>query len=273
MLTLILFIAASTAVQPIVSGDWLQAHLKDADVRVIYVGDAGEYGKGHVPGARVIDHMATVAMGANGHRLAASDALVRAFANLGVSDDSHVVLYGDSPMATGWVNSALVAIGHGDQVSWLDGGIALWKAEKRPLETAASPTAVAGTLTAKPGTDLFVDAAWVKAHLQSPTTKILDVRTQGEWNGGHVPNATLVLWQDLFADVKTQKFKSPDDIKSLLARAGVQPGQEVVAYCAIGMRASLMGWAARSVAGVPTKIYLGSWQDWSKDAANPIVKP
>lgn len=266
----ILAFAAATAASPIVSGDWLQSHLKDADVRVIYVGDAGEYGKGHIPGARVMDHMATVAMGANGHRLAANDALVRAFANLGVSDDSHIVLYGDSPMATGWVNSALVAIGHGDQVSWLDGGIALWKAEKRPLETAA-PAAATGTLTSKPVPDPFVDAAWVRAHLQSPDTKILDVRTQGEWNGGHVPNATLILWQDLFTDVKTQKFKSPDEIKALLAKAGVQPGQQVVTYCAIGMRASLMAWAAKSV-GVPTKIYLGSWQDWSHDATNPVVK-
>ena len=270
MLTMLALTVATTA-PPIVSGDWLQAHLTDATVRVLYVGDADDYRKGHIPGARVIDHMETVAMGANGHRLAANDALVRTFAALGVSDDSHVVLYGDSPMATGWVNSALAAIGHGDQVSWLDGGIALWKSQKRPLDTA-TPLAATGTLTARPAPDLFVDAAWVRAHLQSPSTKILDVRTQGEWNGGHVPNATLILWQDLFADPKTQTFKSPDEIKALLAKAGVKPGQEVVTYCAIGMRASLMGWAARSVAGVPTKIYIGSWQDWSHDAANPVEK-
>lgn len=271
MLTVLALVAASTGVQPIVSGDWLQQHLKDANVRIVYVGDADDYRKGHIPGARVVDHMATVAMGATGHRMAENDALVRAFTKLGISDDTHVVLYGDSPMATGWVYSALLTIGHGDQVSWLDGGIALWKSQKRPLETATPPDA-GGTLTAKPAPDLFVDAAYVRAHLQSPATKILDVRTQGEWNSGHVPNATLVLWQDLFADVKTQKFKSTEDIKALLAKAGVKPDQEVVTYCAIGMRASLMGWAARSVAGAPTKIYLGSWQDWSKDDKNPVAK-
>jgi thiosulfate/3-mercaptopyruvate sulfurtransferase len=270
MLHALALLAASTAVQPVVSGDWLQAHLNDANVRVIYVGDAGDYKKGHIPGAHVIDHMDTVTMGGNGHRLAANDALVRVFARLGVGDDSHVVLYGDSPMATGWVNSALAAIGHGDQVSWLDGGIPLWKSENRPLETA-TPAAVTGTLTAKPANDLFVDAAWVREHLQSPTTKILDVRTQGEWNGGHVPGATLILWQDLFADVKTQKFKSPDEIKALFAKAGVGPNQDVVTYCAIGMRASLMAWAAKSV-GVPAKIYLGSWQDWSSDDKNPVAR-
>ena len=266
-----LTLLAAAAIDPIVSAHWLQGHLSDPQVRVIYVGDAADYKRGHIPGARVIDHMETVQMGANGHRLATDDALVRIFAKLGVSDGTHVVLYGDSPMATGWVNSALVAIGHGDDVSWLDGGIALWKAESRSLETGTPPP-VAGTLTLKPAPDLFVDAAWIRSRLNSPATRILDVRTQQEWTTGHVPSATLIFWQDLFADVKTQKFKSKDEIKALLAKAGVQPDQEVVTYCAVGMRASLMGWAARSVAGLPTKIYIGSWQDWSRDSNNPIVK-
>ena len=266
----ILALAAATAAQPIVSADWLQAHLKDPQVRVIYVGDPDDYRKGHIPGARVVDHMATVAMGANGHRLAANDVLAKALATAGAADGTHVVLYGDSPMATGWVSSAFAAIGHADDVSWLDGGFPTWKREKRPIETSA-PADGTGTLSIRPAPDVFVDAAWLRARLQSPSTKILDVRTTGEWNGGHVPNATLVLWQDLFADVKMQKFKSPDEIRAVLATAGVGPNQEVVTYCAVGMRASLMGWAARSV-GVPAKIYIGSWQDWSHDAANPIVK-
>ena len=271
MLHLLALLAASAAVQPIVSTDWLQAHLTDAQVRVIDVGDAGGFKKAHIPGARLIDHMATVRMGADGHRLAPNGVLAKALAKAGAADGTHVILYGDSPMATGWVTSAFAAIGHADEVSWLDGGFATWLSEHRPTDSAAAPDGT-GSLTVRPPKDLFVDAAWVRDHLQSPTTKILDVRTEGEWDGGHVPNATLILWQDLFADVRMQKFKSPAEIRALLAKAGVGPNQEVVTYCAIGMRASLMGWAARSV-GVPAKIYLGSWQDWSHDAANPIVKP
>lgn len=266
----ILALAAATAAPAVVSGDWLQQHLKDTGVRIIYVGGADDYKKGHIPGARVIDHMVTVAMGADGHRLASNDALAKAFAKAGATDTTHVVLYGDSPMATGWVNSAFAAIGHADEVSWLDGGFPTWKSENRPIDTAIPPDAN-GTLTVRPTTDLFVDAAWVRAHVQSADTKILDVRTQGEWNSGHVPNATLILWQDLFADVKMQKLKSPDEIRALLAKAGVGPNQQVVTYCAVGMRASLMAWAAKSV-GVPTKIYIGSWQDWSRDAQNPVAK-
>ena len=266
----VLALLAAASVEPVVSTAWLQAHLTDPQVRIVYVGDAGAYAAGHIPGARVIEHMDTVQMGPTGHRLAPNDVLLKAFTRAGVTDTAHVVLYGDSPMATGWVNSALAAIGHGGNVSWLDGGIAAWRTENRPTETA-TPSAGSGPLTAQPAPELFVDAAWVRDHLSSPKTKILDVRTQQEWNGGHVPKATLVLWQDLYADVKTQKLKSPDEIRALLAKAGVGPGQEVVTYCAVGMRASLMAWAVQSV-GVPVKIYIGSWQDWSRDAGNPIAK-
>jgi thiosulfate/3-mercaptopyruvate sulfurtransferase len=266
----ILALLAATGVEPVVSTAWLQAHLTDPQVRVVYVGDADAYKQGHIPGARAIDHMDTVVMGSSGHRLAPTDALVKTFTRAGVADGARVVLYGDSPMATGWVNSALAAIGHGHDVSWLDGGMSLWQSENRPLETATPPPG-AGPLTVRPAPELFVDAAWVRAHLESPSTKILDVRSSQEWNNGHVPNATLILWQDLYADVKAQKLKSPDDIRALLAKAGVAPGQEVVTYCAIGMRASLMAWAVQSI-GLPVRIYLGSWQDWQANSSNPIAR-
>ena|SRR5947209_14688152 len=93
----ILTLLAASSVAPIVSTDWLQAHLADPQVRVISVGGADDYKRGHIPGARVLDHMETVQMGADGHRLAPADALIRAFTKAGVADGSHVILYGDSP--------------------------------------------------------------------------------------------------------------------------------------------------------------------------------
>jgi thiosulfate/3-mercaptopyruvate sulfurtransferase len=268
----ILALAAAVSATPIVSGDWLQAHLLDAQVRVIYVGDRGDYDRSHVPGARIIDHMETVSMTAGGHRLASNDVLARTLTKAGAADGARIVLYGDSPMATGWVNTAIAVIGHGDDVSWLDGGIALWTAENRPTSTKARAPGT-GPLTVRPSTDFIVDAAWLRNRLDPGKTKtrVLDVRTQDEWNGGHLPNATLILWQDLFTDVKTQRFRSLEEIRGVLTKAGVGSDQDVVTYCAVGMRASLMYWAARW-AGVPAHLYLGSWQDWSRNAANPIAR-
>src|SRR5207237_3490564 len=147
------------------------------------------YAKAHIPGARLLDHMETAVMGANGHRLAANDVLQRALTKAGAADGARIVLYGDSPMATGWVNTAITAIGHGDDVSWLDGGLPTWMADKRPTSTDA-PAAGSGPLTVKPAGDFIVDATWVKARINpaTTTTHILDVRTTTQWNGAHVPN-------------------------------------------------------------------------------------
>ena len=54
-------------------------------------------------------------------------------ATAGVADGTHIVLYGDSPMQTGWMYMALAATGHAADVSMLDGGINLWRAEDRPI--------------------------------------------------------------------------------------------------------------------------------------------
>jgi thiosulfate/3-mercaptopyruvate sulfurtransferase len=277
MLPVLLFAAAAAvvqatasqakAVQPIVSTEWLQAHLEDPNVRVVDVSQRGAYDALHIDGAAFVDHMDTVN---SDHRPLPPDAMAKAWAKAGVGDATHVVLYGDSPMGTGWMYMMLASIGHGDRVSMLDGGIKLWEAEKRPT-SKTEPRFAAAKLTVRPAPNTIVDAAWVRARLQSPDVKILDVRTTQEWNNGRLPNATLILWQDLFADRQMLKFKSTAEIKALIERAGWKPGQEAVTYCAVGMRASLMQFAARA-AGIPTRVYLGSWQDWSRDAKNPVVK-
>jgi thiosulfate/3-mercaptopyruvate sulfurtransferase len=252
---------------PIVSTAWLQQHLTDPRVRVISTGDQGLFDRAHIPGARFVEHMDTLE---NGHHLLAPEKLAALLAKAGAADGVRVVLYGDSPMTTGWVYMALASIGHADEVSLLDGNIDLWRSEQRPVDTKATPAA-SGRLTVTPAPDVAVDRSWVRGHLQAPEIRVLDVRTKQEWDGGHLPGATLVLWQNLFADQRMLKFKSIDEIRALFTTAGVRPTQQIVTYCAVGMRASLMYWAARA-AGLPARVYVGSYQDWQQDSSDPIVK-
>src|SRR6476620_1119369 len=128
----VLALLAATSVEPMVSTAWLQAHLADPQVRVVFTGDRGAYDRAHIPGARFIDHMDTVG---NDHRLLPTADLARALAKAGAADGTHVVLYGDSPMATGWLYMTLAAIGHEAEVSMLDGSLNLWRSEERTVST------------------------------------------------------------------------------------------------------------------------------------------
>src|SRR5947199_6486407 len=117
---LVLFAAVTpAAAQPAVTTAWLQDHLNDPAVRVVVTGDEGQYARGHVPGARFLEHMDTLA---DGHRMLPPHKLVPVLAKAGAADGIHIVLMGDSPMTTGWVYMAFASVGHAADVSMLDSG-------------------------------------------------------------------------------------------------------------------------------------------------------
>ena len=250
----------------IVTTEWLGEHLDDPNVVVLATGGQQDFESGHIPGAGFVPHMATI--GEN-HGIPNPGVLAERLAEAGARDDARIVIYGDSAMELGWFYMAFASIGHGDHVSMLSGNIAAWSSEGRKVSAAAADLET-GHLTPRPAPDVVVDAAWVKDRLEAPDVHVLDVRTQRERNGGYVPGSELVLWQDLFSNVDEMRFKSKDAIHALLVESGLIPGQAVVTYCAVGMRASLMYFAARYI-GVSSRVYLGSWNDWSRQTGYPIA--
>jgi thiosulfate/3-mercaptopyruvate sulfurtransferase len=257
------------AAGPLVSLEWLRQHMGDPQVVVIAVdSDRSEFESAHIPGARFVSHMATIDPSA--HRLLAPELLAAALSRAGATDGARIVIYGDDAMSVGWLFMALTSIGHGDGTSVLDGNFRAWAAAGHPVEKGRSAKAE-GRLTARPAADLAVDLAWVRAHLKDPAIKLLDVRSPQEWSGGTIPGAGKLLWEDLYSDLGSGRFKPPAALKAMFEQAGVGPGQTAVTYCAVGMRASLAYFAAR-LAGIPVRVYTGSWADWTSDKSSPIEK-
>ena len=254
---------------PLVTTAWLASRAGDANVVVISSDEPDRFAAGHIPGARVVPHDRT--LGGN-HRLLPAADLARVLAETGASDTTRIVLYGDQPMATGWLFMAFATLGHADRVSMLDGNLALWRSEGRAVATGAAPPATRGKLTPRPAPDVQVDAAWLRDRLEKPGVRVLDVRTTREWDSGRLPGATFILWQDLFASAETRRFKTPEEIRALFSKTGVKTGDQVVTYCAVGMRASLMYFAATRIAGLPGRVYVGSMRDWEQQSGYPVIK-
>jgi thiosulfate/3-mercaptopyruvate sulfurtransferase len=251
----------------VVSIAWLKQHATNPGVVVIATNDTPPYESGHIPNARFLGHDGTLDHGA--HRLLAPAQLATVLARAGATDNSRIVIYGE-PMAVGWLYYALASVGHADRVSVLDGNYTAWLAAGHPGSTD-SPAPASGRLTVKPSPDIAVDRAWVRTHLDDPKTRLLDVRSPQEWEKGVIPNSTKFLWADLYSDVKTRRLKTPAEMRAVFEKAGVGAGQTAVTYCAVGMRASLAYFAARA-AGIPARVYVGSWADWSSDPTSPISK-
>jgi thiosulfate/3-mercaptopyruvate sulfurtransferase len=264
----------------IVSATWLAQHVNDADVVVLFVDhDPATYAAGHIPGARELSYMdITTSRDSIGTELPDPDALRRAFERVGVSDNSHVVIYTDTavaPMASRAFLS-LDYLGHA-RTSLLNGGLAAWRATGNSVSTE-TPAPVAGHLTPAPHV-VTVDASWIMAHTGKPGVAFIDTRTTPEYLGtgsrgglpsaGHIAGARQLEWQQLFADASAGQFLDSAAIASLYKERSA-PGDTLVTYCLVGYRASMTYFAARML-GLPVKIYDGSYQDWARRQL-PVVK-
>jgi thiosulfate/3-mercaptopyruvate sulfurtransferase len=255
----------------IVSTEWLAAHLSDQSVVVLNVDhESDAYRDGHIPGARFLDYMTVVAShdGLSTELPAANDLRER-FEKLGVSNASHVVLYGPPLM----VSRAFLALEYlgSNNVSVLNGGLTKWRAEKRQL-TRDEPRVVAGKFEPHVRPEIIADADWVRARIGKPGVALVDTRTDGEYVGsgdrhgmpssGHVQGAHQLQWQELFREPNDLLFRNRDELARLYATRA-QPTDTVVTYCFVGYRASMTYLVARYL-GYQAKLYDGSYEDWSR---------
>lgn len=256
----------------VVTTGWLVQHLHDPDVVVLQVDDRDAYDAGHIPGARYADdHDVAVMDAPNGlsHEMPATQVLHDNLAALGISDSSHVIVYGVWTASTRMILTLDYAgLTH---VSWLDGGLDGWTRAGQPLSKEA-PMKRTGTLAPLKVRPIIADAAFVQGHLHAPGFAIVDGRkttfydgsSKGGANGhqkaGHIPGAGSVPFDTLLTGDMT--LKSPDELAAMFAKAGVKPGDTVIGYCHIGIQATAALFAARTL-GHPVMLYDGSFEDWS----------
>lgn len=270
----------------LVTTAWLAAHLADPHLVILHVGPPDTYAQ-HIPGARQTDltQLATnwgpkVDTSALMVEMLPPDALRARLESYGIDDRSTIIVYAANDHAVTSATRALFTLrvaGLGAHAALLDGGLSAWNAEKRPL-TDAVPHPTPGHITATPQPSLVVDAAWVASRIDHPGIVVVDARNRDFYDGrqqsearrGHIPSAQSLPFEVLFDS--TGKLKSPAEIKALFRAAGAAPGDTILAYCHIGMRATAVLFAADEV-GYPVRLYDGSFQDWSKRTEYPVVDP
>jgi thiosulfate/3-mercaptopyruvate sulfurtransferase len=280
----------------VVSPAWLAEHLNDRDLVVLQVGRKETYDAGHVPGARFVNYDAGALAAPMDHsgrdpnhlmlEMPAAEALRTELASLGISDSSRIVVV---PADEYWSPSTRVVLTLDyaglTNVSWLDGGLKGWTDAGRALSTAV-PAPKQGTLKPLKINPVVVDATFVKDHIGKPGFAIVDARTRNFYDGvppqragsgpppklGHIPGAGSAPY-NAFATGGGggTKLKSAEEITTLLANAGVKPGDTIIAYCHIGQQATGVIFAART-AGYKAVLYDGSFTEWQR-LDLPVEKP
>jgi thiosulfate/3-mercaptopyruvate sulfurtransferase len=274
--------AATPRDQLLVTPAWLSEHATDKGLVILHVGTAAGYQAKHIPGAHLVDQNGLTVKSPEGlmTELPPAEELRAQMQALGISDGSRIVVYSenDGIARATRIILTLDAAGFGDRASLLDGGLKGWESSGKATTAEAAP-ATTVVLSPLKMQSRIVTADYVQSHLKTPGITVIDARAPEFYNGekpgiegavpGHIPGAHNIPFTSV-SDADG-KLKSPEELKALFTAAGYKPGDRVIAYCHIGIQATAVIFAARTL-GVDAQLYDGSFQDWSKRGL-PVENP
>ncbi|MDF2142031.1 3-mercaptopyruvate sulfurtransferase [Paenirhodobacter sp. CAU 1674] len=264
----------------LVSTDWLEAHLKDPDLRILDGSwflptmnrDArAGYDAAHIPGARFfdIDEIAD-SRSELPHMAPPVEKFVSRMRAMGVGDGHQVVVYDQMGVFSAprvWWTFRLM--GKMD-IAVLDGGLPKWIAEGR--ETEDLPPMVRDRhITVQRQAGLVKDVTQVAHASKLRDHEIIDARAHGRFIGvdpeprpglrqGHIPGSKNVPWMDLLTPENT--MKSPDELRALFTAAGVDLTKPAICTCGSGVNAAMLTLALEIIGHRDHALYDGAWAEW-----------
>jgi thiosulfate/3-mercaptopyruvate sulfurtransferase len=281
--------------EALVTGDWLEAHLEDADLRIfdctfqlVYEVDTGQpyhvisgradHDAGHIPGSGHLDLQGEFSVRQSPYHFTLPPVrdVADAFARHGVSDRSRVVLYSRKNVQCAtrfwWM---LRWLGF-DNAAVLDGCYDTWVAEGRPVSTLRCRYPQ-GELSVNPRPELFVGKDAVLAAVGDAGTCTINALSPALHSGedprygrpGRIPGSVNVPAATLF-DRGTLKILPADSAAQSFAAIDAEPEKPIIAYCGGGIAATLDAYVLHQLGYRDIAVYDNSMSEWAKDAQLPM---
>lgn len=279
-----------TTNDPLVSAQWLRAHLADPAVKVMDASyrmpamrpptTAEDYVARHIPGAVFFDVDAIADRSSSlPHMLPSPEQFARDVGNLGIGNDDLVIIYdrGDymgAPRAW-WMFGVF---GH-DRVRVLDGGLKTWLAEGGAVDDHPV-TSAPKTYRAQFDKARVRSLGELQQNLDSRREQVIDARSRERYEGtapepwpgrrsGRIPGSLNVPFTDL-VDPATGALRSADELRTIFASAHADLAKPIVTSCGSGVTAGVISLALARL-GVDSALYDGSWAEWGLPDGPPVA--
>lgn len=272
-----------------VSPEWLAAELGSGDLKVVdgswYLPNSGrdhhaDFAAERIPGAVFFDQDDIVDPASElPHTVPPAEVFAEKVGALGISDTDRIVVY-DGPgffaaPRVWWLFRLFGA----ERVYLLDGGFDNWKAEGRPVETGAPAKPAPKRFAAKADLSVIATLDEMKRIVASGEAQVADARPAARFAGtvpeprpgmraGHMPGARNVPVTSLS---ENGKLRSPEALREIFDKSGVDLDRPVVTTCGSGVTAAAIAFALQSLGHADTRLYDGSWSEWSTRDDTPVV--
>ena len=271
----------------LVSTEWLEAELGAPDLRIIdatlFLASHGrdaraEFEAEHIPGAVFLDLDEVVdSDNPAPHMLPPEAKFASRMQSLGLGDGSRFVVYDNTPLHSSarawWMLKTFGA----HYAAILDGGMAKWKAEGRPVEAGRPHVRHAHFSPLFDGREV-ADKGFVSSILGAGSHELVDARSAGRFTGeeaeprpglplGHIPGSKNLPQGQLFNADNT--WKQGDALRAAFDAAGVDLARPLVTTCGSGITAAVLLFGARLLGKEDVMLYDGSWSEWGADPATP----
>jgi len=240
----------------------------------------------HIKGARFIDldqDLAEIGEDAafgGRHPLPSVEKFAETLSNLGISEDSHLVVYddknGSNAAARAWW--MLKSFGF-ENVQVLDGGFQ--NAEKEELEFSSGEEVFKKAEFIKKDHWLLPTSALetVENELTSRSSTVIDVRDAYRYNGesepidlvaGHIPAAINIPFSENLDE--NGNFLKPEILKEKYLKLLKDKPQHLIIHCGSGVTACHTILALEYAGFEIPNLYVGSWSEWSRREGKEIAK-
>ncbi|MEP2781826.1 MAG: 3-mercaptopyruvate sulfurtransferase [Pseudoruegeria sp.] len=271
---------ASDDPKTLVSTDWLAAHLKDPDLRILDASwylpgsprDAkAEYEAAHIPGARFFDiEDFSDQRSEVPHMAPPVEKFMSRLRAMGVGDGHQVVVYDGSGLFSAARVWWLFRLMGKTDIAVLDGGFPKWQAEGREIEDMP-PVIRDRHMTVSRQAGLVKDVTQVAHASKIKSHSIIDARAPDRFRGdadeprpglraGHIPGSVNVHYASLLNDDQTMKH--PEETRALFEAAGVDLTKPAITTCGSGVTAAVLAIALERMGHRDHALYDGSWAEW-----------